>query len=443
MNVMKKVLILSFYYPPAGGVSVFRPLSWAKYFHKYGFTPVVISRHWNGNEVNWEDYQKEINDKIKTVENKNSKTIYLPYKKNPYLKAGEKKWMQRSGLNKFIYPFLAVRGYFQPEVDAYNCYKDFLFEHLKTEKYELLIITVPPLGLIRLASEISNRFNIPFVVDFQDSWDNRILGEGYVPNFMDRSYNFLMRSYLRKWLKKALFITTVTPAIAEHLKKTSNTPIEIITNGFDPEMYREKDMQLAKEFFNVSVMGTIHPMQDITIMLEGLNLFLKDKNPETLKLNFVGTSSFPEILQKIKTSLPAEFLNISPRVNMLRSAELTLAANILLFPSYKGFKGYYTAKIFEYLGSGRNILMVPGNKDIVEDLIKKTKTGKIANTPKEFSEMLNTWYSEWQQTGTLKYEGIEKEINFFTRENQSRLFCNAIKKYLALTCIMLFYILPH
>jgi len=256
-----------------------------------------------------------------------------------------------------------------------------------------------------------------------------MLKENYNPKSKEKFYNFLKQFYLKKWLKNVSFITTVTPSIGNLIENITKKPVKIITNGFEESAYIPKTAKSSNTIFNVSVMGTIHPIQDITIMIKGLNLFLKGKSSEIIKLNFIGLESVPEMAKLIKTSLPINFLHISPRVSMEKAVELTLDANVLLFPSYKGYKDYYTAKIFEYLGAKRNILMVPGNKDIVDDLIIKTKAGKIANSAEEFKTILDNWFLEWKQTGTLAYHGIKEGINFFSRENQNKLLCEAVKKY--------------
>lgn len=428
---MENILILSYYYPPCKGVSAYRPLSWAKDFHKFGFKPTIITRKWKGQENKWEDYLEEAAGEVEIIETVNSKIIYLPYKRNRYLKLAEKKWIKCIYFNKLIFFYLAVIGKFQLEIDAYTCFKDYLFNHLKNEHYKLIIVSTPPLNSIRLVYEAHKKFNIPFVIDFQDSWNNLILAENYSPGIKEKFYNFLRRMYLRRWLKPSLFNITVTPAIGDMIKKINAKPVKIITNGFEPDAYLSKSINPSSQLFNISVMGTIHPMQDISIMIDGLNLFLKDCDSEKVRLNFIGLDSFPEMSKYVKEVLPNKFLSISARVSMEEAVEQTLASNILLFPSYKGYKGYYTAKIFEYLGAGRNILMVPGNNDIVDDLIKKTNSGKIANSPEEFKEILLTWYKEWQTSGTIKYYGIKDSINQYTRENQNRLLCEAIKEYIS------------
>lgn len=427
---MKKILIITYYYPPCRGVPSYRPSSWAKDFHKHGFKPTIITRHWNGKENVWEDYLQDNLTGINIKTDNNSKTIRLPYSKSRYLKLAENKWMCNLGLNKLVHLFLAVSGNFQKELDGYTCFKSYLFKHLKSNDYKLVIVTSPPLSLVRLASKTEKKFSIPFIVDFQDSWNNRMLNENYNPRTKEKFHNSLKEHYLRKWLKNASLVTTVTPSIGELIKKVTKVPIEIITNGFEKGIYVSSQVRPSKLVFNISLMGTIHPMQDISIMLKGLNIFLQNKTHERVQLNFIGLDSFPDISNKIKKTFPEKFINVTPRVSMNEAVKLTLSSSVLLFPSYKGYKGYYTAKIFEYLGAERNILMVPGNNDIVDELILKTKSGKIANSENEFADLLNNWFVEWEETGVLKYDGIEENINHYSRENQNKLFCKSIMKHL-------------
>ncbi|MES2566584.1 MAG: hypothetical protein V4565_06945 [Bacteroidota bacterium] len=426
---MENILILTYYYPPCTGVPAYRPFSWSKDFHKHGFNTTIITRHWNGNEKKWDEYLEDNYSESKIITNQNSKTIYLSYKKNKYLKLAEYKWVRKVGLSKLIYLFLTMSGNFHMDLDGYNCFKKCLYDELNKEKYKLIIVTSPPLNLIKLAFKANKKFNIPFVVDFQDSWNNLMLADNYKPNAKERFYNYFKELYLKKWLKKSLFITAVTPAFTKFIKRLTLKSVEIITNGFEKDVYL-KNIKSSSTFFNISLMGTVHPIQDISMMLGGLNLFLVDKNPELVKLNFIGLNSFPGISKKIRMALPEKFIYTSDRVSMEESVELTLAAHVLLFPSYKGYKGYYTAKIFEYLGARRNILMIPGNNDIVDDLIHSTLAGKITNSEKEFADTLEDWYTEWKRTGNLLYHGIGDKINFFTRENQVHLLCETIKKKL-------------
>jgi glycosyltransferase involved in cell wall biosynthesis len=428
---MEKVLILTYYYPPCRGVSAYRPLSWAKDFHQHGYHPTIITRNWEGNENQWQDYLKENTAAIQTINSETHTTISLPYKKNKWLQFAEKKWVKQLYLNRLILMGSLLQGKFQSEIDGYTCFKEYLFNHLKAHSYKLIIVTSPPLNLIRLAYETQKKFNIPYAIDFQDSWNNLMLADNYRPSTKEKIVNTLQLFYLKKWLNNASFILSVTPAFNPFIKKISNTPIEVITNGFEKNAYSSTPPTNKNAIFNISLMGTVHPVQDIEMMLAGLNLFLKNKQTSDIQLNFIGIDAFPEMTKKINDALPAKFIFTSPRISMEEAVKQTQAADVLLFPSYKNFKGYYTAKIFEYLGARKNILMVPGDKDVVDELILETNAGKIANSTTEFATLLEAWYMEWKTTGTIQYHGINEKINFYSREHQNQLVCAAITNYIA------------
>ena len=423
---MKKALIISYYYPPCTGVASFRPLSWSRDFIKHGIKPTIVTRHWNGRENSWEDYLAENDKPIDIFDEGTSKIIRLPYKKNKIIQKIETPWIIKSGISRITHFLLNFRGKFQREVDAEGCFKDFLVQYLSKEKYSLLIVTAPPLNIVSLGYYLHQRFHIPFVVDFRDSWNNLLLKTGYRPNNREALQNKMKEYYLGKWLQAACFTTTVTPAIAELISKLGIHNTEIITNGFQLEDYKIKIEKENTNTFIVSVIGTIHPYQDIESMLEGTKLFLSDKNPGEVLFQFIGISASPEIESQVKQSLPEEFIITTQRVTKEEAIRQTLLSDILLFPSYKGFSNYYTAKIFEYLGSGKNILMVPGNHDMVDDLILTTGAGKIAYNSIQFSNHLNGWFSEWKSTGNLKYNGVPEKINFYSRENQTRILCQNI-----------------
>ena len=423
------ILILSYYYPPCTGVAAYRPLSWAKDFHQHGYHPTILSRHWNGKENNWADYLKENKQKVSVSSEENARIIRLPYKQHLLIKLAENRWSRLFMISKLIYFWMAIVGKIHAEVDAEGCFEKYLDQHLQTEKYAFLVVTSPPLNIIRLAYKMNKKHKIPYVVDFRDSWNNLLLGEKYKPSVKENFYNNLKEYYLKKWLKKSTFLITVTPAIEQLLAKISSKPVEIITNGFQLEAYRHSNSKPSTSVFTVSVIGTIHPMQDISMMLSGLNLFLKNKDPNTVRINFVGLESSPEMAVLVRNSLPSNFITISPRVTKKEAIALTLEANILLFPSYKGYKDYFTAKIFEYIGAERNILMVPGNHDLVDALLIKTKTGKIAYSEMEFNLIMEEWLTEWKETGTLLYHGKKEEITYYSRENQTALLCKKFDFY--------------
>jgi hypothetical protein len=76
---MKKVLIISYYFPPYNGVPGWRPYSWSKHFHKSNIYPTVITRHWDGNENTWVDSIKESDAPLITNKTDQGAVLFLPY----------------------------------------------------------------------------------------------------------------------------------------------------------------------------------------------------------------------------------------------------------------------------------------------------------------------------------------------------------------------------
>jgi hypothetical protein len=80
------------------------------------------------------------------------------------------------------------------------------------------------------------------------------------------------------------------------------------------------------------------------------------------------------------------------------------------------------------MGARRNVLIAPGDKDIMEELVTSTGIGKVANTPEEFASVMNEWYAEWSENGSLKWHGDIEKIMTYSRENQARVLAEEIMK---------------
>ena len=87
-------------------------------------------------------------------------------------------------------------------------------------------------------------------------------------------------------------------------------------------------------------------------------------------------------------------------------------------------------KIFEYLGVFKPILIAPSDQDVLENLIKETKSGKTAHTINEMASILNEWHNEWTKYEQIKYDGDMKIIQNYSRENQGKKLISIIKNSL-------------
>lgn len=425
--LMQKILIITYYFPPVKGAAPWRPYSWAKEFKKYGLAPTVLTRHWKGDESHWDDFVKENNTPISYEVNDDFDMYHLPSAKLPLLKQLENNLLKLKLFSKVFYFFTNLLGYHNTETDGYTTFKSFLKSHLSVTTYDYILVTYPPSNLLRLLPLLKKISSAKIILDMRDLWNNHILDVDYDPGFSQRFLDASSEFYAKKYLKLSDLITGVTPSFLPTLSKLSNQNCLLIYNGFEQYLF-DSIKKVSSTKFRISYIGNLYPVMKLDLILDGLNLFLYDKDPEKIELKFIGAGSSSIMKTLISNTLPDQFLTIEPMLAKEIAVQHTVNSEVLLQYGWKGFKGMIGTKTFDYIASGNNILLAPGDEDIVDDLILKTKTGKSVETAQQFSDVLNHWYNEWLLTGELKYVGDKKEIRFYSRENQAALLAENIKK---------------
>ncbi len=76
---MKKILIISYYFPPANYIAANRPKSFVENFKEHGLFPIIVTRHWDGDENGSEDLERINTSPIEITENELYTSIKLPY----------------------------------------------------------------------------------------------------------------------------------------------------------------------------------------------------------------------------------------------------------------------------------------------------------------------------------------------------------------------------
>jgi glycosyltransferase involved in cell wall biosynthesis len=419
---LKKVLLITYYFDPGNAVATPRVMSWANDFYKHGIELTVVTRHFTGNESHWIDFTQPTEKEISVVKTEAFTVHYLPYKpKKPVYAESNRLLSKMYHLKEFL------SGYFNPEIDAYHAFKDYCRKLLSSQKTDLILVSAPPHNLVRLASELSQEFKIPYVVDFRDIWNNRITGADHRMSLRGRLMNSTEEFYISKWLKKASLVTTVSNALVQQIKRIYSGNTAEITNGFEWRLFKPvQETSPPSDRFVVASIGTIYPVQDISILIEGLKKFYTQLDDKTrFKLNFIGLKAVDVIAQKIETELKELHPYVTAKLPRSEVMEYYKQSNILLIPAWKQFQGIYSTKIFEYLGSGRPILVAPGDDDVIDEMINKSKRGFIANTADEFVSALTHAYQKWKSGNLPPLTVTEREL-FYSRENQAKILADKI-----------------
>ena len=420
---MKKVLLITYYFDPGNAVATPRIMSWANEFHQHGIELTVVTRHFNGDEWHWLDFIKETSEPVKVVMNERYNVHYLPYL------TGKPALVNKNKLySKFYHLKAFLKGHFNTEINAYAAFGNYCRKILRENPQDLILVSAPPHNLVRLASELGKEFDLPFVVDFRDIWNNLLTGKVQM-NMRSRISNYIEEKYIGKWLKEASLVTTVSQALVEQIKRIFDGNCMELTNDYEMKLFNQvSKINPPSDRFVFASIGTIYPVQNISIMIEGLKLFynqLQDK--KNFEVKFIGLGAVESVAHQVASELES----LKPLVTQKLSRKQVLRhyqdSHVLFIPAWSNHKGIYSTKIFEYIGSGRRILVAPGDNDVIDNLVRKSGRGYIANDAREFASSLREVYELWQN-GNYKVEQPAEWEQFYSREKQAELLAMEILK---------------
>lgn len=438
LNV-RKVLVITYYWPPSGGSGVQRWLKFVKYFRDFGIEPIVLTVDPSFATFPNFDYTliNEIPQGIeihKTIA-RSPFGLYSMIRKKEVPKvgfSGEKK----AGFIEKIMRF--VRGnFFIP--DARIGWNKFALEKarelIKTNNIDCVITTSPPHSSQLIGLALKKEFNIKWIADLRDPWTEIYYNKELYRTTFAKKKDFRLEQMC---LQKADKIVVVSPDIKrlfaanriEILEK-----IRVIPNGYDEddflkvkseELTEKIEMESAKlktEFSTdkvISYVGNLGEQYPVNGFLEAFSEVLKkDSN---WKLQFVGNchSGVKTIIQKLNISNSVTFI---PYVNHIDAIEYMYKAKILLLiiPEIENNKGILTGKLFEYLATGNPILNI-GPKDgdaaaiLTENAISVTLNWNESEKMVEFilnsnRKMDTNWRSDKFSRRNLTKEMAELILN--------------------------------
>ena len=368
---MKRILIITFYFPPYSGVAGYRPLSWAVNFKKHGLFPVVVTRQWEkGGQNSWQDSVPPYGTEVEKTES----LVYEVYKA-PHKHRRGYRWNDKSIIRSVKYWMAKLKGHIMIDADSHTSFKPICEKIISENKIDYILVSSGPLNLIRLGYELSAKYKIPFIADFRDTHNNNLLQRKPLLSFHEKIDKNIFEYWLRTWLRNVTLVTGVSQPLLELMQKLHLAKSKLIYNGYEESLFEELSMlPTTSDRFIITILGNLYQRQDIAFMTAGFKEFIT-QNPDVL-IQFVGTAG--------------------------------------------------SGKIFEYLGLQRNILLAPSDNDVNAALIDETKSGKVADTTEDMVAALTGWYKEWQKTGRLQYEGNTAAIKKYTRENQAEILAETI-----------------
>ncbi|HBX53001.1 MAG: hypothetical protein A2275_12030 [Bacteroidetes bacterium RIFOXYA12_FULL_35_11] len=427
---MKKILILTYDFPPFTSVGSLRPYSWYKYLKEFNVYPIVVTRQWDCQFGNKLDYiAPGSSSKIIIEKNEYGTIIKTPYTPNIsnkiLLKHGEKKYKFIRNFFSTYYEIIQWFSFTGSKSQIYNTAKSYL----KSNKIDIIIATGDPFILFKYAAKLSAKYKIPWIADYRDPWSFDITLE------KKTLFKIWSRFFEKKIVRTCSSITTVADFVRTQLPTNIlRKMIHIIPNGYDQEIIEStKNTQPQNCELNIAFAGTIYKERDhpFESFLSTVSKFLYETNTQ-LKINFYGIN----ISDELKKIILAKYfnlinvVNIFPRIpNNKLLLELSKNDVMLLFNDYF----FISTKTFEYIGLKRKILLCYTNATAQKKLINKYFKKKIFNINMQSQEDLITNTNSgfcikneehlWEVLLNLKVEFEEKrkiECHSINTEQYSR-----------------------
>ncbi|WP_300691031.1 glycosyl transferase family 1 [Chryseobacterium sp.] len=386
----KKILIITYYWPPAGGPGVQRWLKFAKYLPDFGWKPIIYTPENPSYPLLDETLMKEVPENIEMVKTK----IWEPYqlaeklnKSNKKFKAGQfdvgKNQSWKSKLS------IWVRGnFFIPDARVFWVKPSiqFLEKYLKENKIDTIVTSGPPHSLHLIGLGLKDQLpNLKWIADFRDPWTEISY---YKHLKLTKSSDKKHRQLESAVFKNADITLATSYTDAENFRKAGANAF-CITNGFDESDSAEKvkDQTILSAHsesnpngaFILSYIGVLEQLRNPENLWKALNELVKENSEfaEYFKLKFAGRID-DKILSSIENSnlknhiLNLGYLSHGKAVEEMENSEMLLITN---FPN-ESSRGIIPGKIFEYLASGKQILSFGPEKADVAKILEETQAGK-------------------------------------------------------------------
>lgn len=420
----KKVLVITYYWPPAGGPGVQRAVYFVKYLRRFGWEPVVYTVK-DGEYHNLDSsFESEVPDGIKVIKTV-SKEPYYWYKmltgrkKNETLKPAvftEK--TERPFLHRIA---VWIRGnFFIPDARMWWIRPSirFLTNYLKDNPVDAIFSTSPPQSLHLIAKGVKQKTGIPWIADFRDPWTGVHYFEELQLSRRAKNKHYKLENQV---LRTADQVIATTQTMAKDLEILGGRPVAVITNGFDtiptPDTNNFPKENPMKMLYLGSLSGNRNPVR----FWESLKEWIEEKKigPGDFQLVFVGNidESVFQTLERLKLS---GFYNRHSFVPHTEVWNFYAKADLLFLLGLPGKKDILPAKLFEYLTTRKPIFCISDKNGEIRIVLEDIGAG--VNTdfdePEKSIRHLDDMYQMYRQ-GILQesFQVKEEDLKKYTREN--------------------------
>ena len=426
---MKKVLIVTYHWPPSGGISVLRCLKIAKYLRDFGWEPVIYTA--KNPSYQFLDFNnlKDIPEGVEI----HQVPIFEPI--NLFKKISGRKKTQplqnftanserkKSFIDKFA---MWVRGNFFIPDARYRWISPsikYLEKYLQTNTIDAIFTDGPPHTNTVIGMRIAQKFNIPWLADFQDPWTQvDYYSQLYIGKRADKKHKALEQEVFRLANK----ITIASPSWKVDLESIGAKNVDVILYGYDESDFSNYTSVESEKFiiFHGGLLGKDRNPDTFFRALKNL-IDCHPNLKDSIEIRFAGEVDFSVrqaiILYKLENN--TTYLGMITRADVLNEYA---KASLLLLPINKAANGQgrIPGKLFEVMRSNKPILVLgPDNGDVKGIVIKKQKGISI-----EYDEFDKLY--QFMEDALLKNTFANFNLKTTVEEYSNRAITSKVAEYL-------------
>lgn len=375
---MKRLLLVSYYFPPLAGSGVFRPLRLAKYLPRNGWEVTVLTVSARARVLKDPGLLSDVPGSVR-VERTSSlepRTALLA--------------LHRLGLGR-----LARRlepWFFLP--DDQRGWVPFGVRRavrlLREREHHAVLTTSGPCSAHLIGLRLRRRLGLPWIADFRDEWTTN----PYL-RYPTRWHERVNRRLERAVLTEADRVVCVSRPWLDNLRSRvadrSAESFRVMPNGFDADHFPDRSPPPPARF-RIVYTGTFYGHRSPRSFLEAIQRVVDEGQipADDLDVVFIGHGqAAPSPL--VRTVGQRPFLEAVDR--------MTEAAVLLLVIPPEGGAGNHTGKLFNYLASGRPILALAPEPNVAADLIRRSRSGRVAppDDVGAIGEALVALHRDWRE----------------------------------------------
>ncbi|MBA4134664.1 MAG: glycosyl transferase family 1 [Flavobacterium sp.] len=409
MSAPKKLLIVTYYWPPAGGPGVQRWLKFVKYLPDFNVQPIVYIPENPTYPIIDRGLESEVSEKAVILKHK----IFEPYGLASFLGKNKTKKIssgiipnqkKQSFLEKTL---LWVRGnifipdarflWVKPSVK-------YLKKYLQENNIDTIVTSGPPHSLHLIGLQLKQELGVTWLADFRDPWTTI----GYHKALKLSSYAETKHKALEhQVLNTADTIIVTSKTTKAEFEAITSKPIAVITNGYDVEKVTKQPLD---EKFTIAHIGSFLSERNPRILWKALKELTKENQDfaADFQLKLLGAVS-QEVLDTIAEFKLNDFVLNLGYVSHQEAVAHQRKSQVLLLIEIdsEDTKSIIPGKVFEYMVSERPIIAIgPEDSDFAE-IITSTNTGVFFtyDEKEKLKELLLKYYQDYK-ANNLKVHAV-------------------------------------